>query len=245
MSKILIGGLFMLLALAPAAAQMSWDNPGANPWRGTNEEALALFVAQGNVPIYILDRLYFAQQNHSHNPLCRTRPLRDGEELDMMLSGKDQILRHVTARITNWPAQAATTIFECRVTDNGHEYSLIYPVVCGNWAFNDRVIPIPSAGSRRSPVGFLNGAITTATTAATYNSGIGSPGLDFFGGLSISQSNNFGFGGGISGAGGSIPLSNPQIMGGPAPKIGSDELSALALLLTGMVIFLVRYFRIT
>jgi hypothetical protein len=133
---------FGLLARG-AAAETVWVHPDRDPFAGTLDDALSLFAARG-IPRQILDeqrRMYVSGR-------CTRRRIGDGERIDLMTSGRNQVLPDVVAAVSLWPDWAPRRATVCRAgTAQKMEYALLRPDVCGNWSEEE----LPSQAASPAP----------------------------------------------------------------------------------------------
>jgi hypothetical protein len=134
------------LLAGSAAAETVWVHPDRDPFRGTLDEALGLFAAKG-IPRQVLAeqrRMYAAGR-------CTRRRISDGERIDLMTFGKDEVLSAVVAATRSWPDGTPRGAVICRAAAApGTEYALLRPDVCGNWS-EEKLPAHPAASAPASP----------------------------------------------------------------------------------------------
>ena len=186
-----------LFVATPASAYyiVTWDHPGTNPWRGEMVSAMNLLIDDG-APAEEIEKLaqYFRAYNFGSSysePVaqCHARNIHPDESFDKMAAGYGTILHHVIARTEFWPEVSTTDMIECQEAKDGHLYSLIYPWICGNWAFKDEI-----DNSSLKPL---------QETSDVPASGGGTAGTNGSAG-GISTGSGVGGGGGVIGVGGGI-----------------------------------------
>jgi hypothetical protein len=194
-----LGAAALALAAAalPAAghAQVLWDHPAADRFRGTGEDAARLFAENG-IPASVV-----AEQFRLFNEgRCRVREIGEGEPIDLMTFGSGHVLRRVIAAPALWPQGASRAAVECDMERAGRRYELLFPQACGNWS--ERIVPLgPSSPPFGPPYGPGPGG-GPGWWGGVY--GGNEEGEGFAGGFA-----NFG-GGGIGGLAGS-PRSAPAV----------------------------------
>lgn len=164
---LIIAG-FGLLARG-AAAETVWVHPDRDPFAGTLDDALSLFAAKG-IPRQVLDeqrRMYVSGR-------CTRRRIGDGERIDLMTSGRNQVLPNVVAAVSLWPDWAPRRATVCRAgTAQKMEYALLRPDVCGNWS-EEELPSQPASPAPASPTaldepraipGILPGAVGVSDIA--------------------------------------------------------------------------------
>jgi hypothetical protein len=139
---------FGLLARG-VVAETVWVHPDRDPFTGTLDDALSLFAAKG-IPRQVLD----AQRGLYVSGRCTRRRIGDGERIDLMTSGRNQVLPDVVAAVSLWPDWAPRRATVClAATAQGMEYALLRPDVCGNWS-EEKLPPRPANPAPVSPTAF-------------------------------------------------------------------------------------------
>lgn len=110
---------------APDQPPTYWDAPGADPWRGTFDRAAELLAGAGGIP----PAVYADIIDHGR---CVMRDVREGERIDAMTFGRDQVETNVVARPSHWRSNVVRLTLDC--TDSYGRHALL-PVACGNYSY--------------------------------------------------------------------------------------------------------------
>ena len=125
----------LLVTTAAAMARIDWQ-PGANSYRGTLSEAIVSLVTAGapEGPM-----MFLWSQAESGGHACSIRSIEPGEIIDLMMSGRDTVLRMVVAP-DPWGDLTRETL-DC--TDGAGNH-LLRPSVCGNWSYQWKPNLVPT-----------------------------------------------------------------------------------------------------
>lgn len=152
-----------------------YTHPGADPYRGTFDHAVAALAATLRIDPAAL----VAAQTDGY---CRMRAWRQGETTAAMVYGSGRVVRNVHVDLAAWPAGASRLLVEC--TD-GRGLALLDPTICGNWTV-EFVPPFaafatPPAGEGWTPGGWG----VPANDTGGYGYGFGGAGYGGFGTLGV------------------------------------------------------------
>jgi hypothetical protein len=131
----ILGVISGLVFGTPSYASTIWDNPNSSPYSGSLDNALSAFNHNG-----IDEKLLLILKNKLDNHQCYQRLLINGENIDLMMSGTNTVLKDVTVRTDEWKPNQDQVVLECpyiSINSNGIPiiYTLLYPYVCGNWSY--------------------------------------------------------------------------------------------------------------